>query len=708
MKGRLLALLLVFTLLLGFVPVSADTPAPPVVPTTTLNATLHDISKNHPDFERTGYTSGLMTGLVEETLGVDRLPVYAADQPDNTTIDSAASFASWFKDASDGDQKISSTLASPYPLVLTDPENDGVYTYKTTDHFPAADQFFPLDTFTDPGQYTNGYLGWEGNASHNYHFTLELHSSFTYVPNTSVAPKFTFEGDDDVWVFINGKLVIDLGGVHTARTATIELTEAKAEELGLEPYEDYDFDLFFAERHTTQSNFRIDTSLKLNNLFDLEFGKNVYGSPEEYAIPIEVDDAYYTADDQPSGFTFKLYKVSSTMPTASVPAPMSTDGLEYVGQASTTGGTVTFEDLEWRHLYWLTEVPDPDYQSSIGEGIYLWLTEDGEFLWYTDGGWYPWYLEVDNYFMPTPGLKVTKTVSPTSGLTTTTYGYSIQLENTGNIPLLVRLQDTMEYAANGPDFNDPDDEWIIAPKSTIAPITYPMTFPGAGTYSNIVTATGIYVTGEEENVFSSTQYADDFPNIPDKQILLKFLYKFPHDVIIATASAIVTVSSPVPTPPTPPPSPPTTNSTLTIAKEGEGTLLPDVGTTTHTTGTLVQMQAPVPAAGWVFAGWVGANGTEVSNNAILMTGSKSIVARFTPETIITPPSEVPQAAPVIVPSATPTPPAANVETIETPVEVPQAAPALPKTAGVPISLIVVLGGLITTQGLMLRRMRRKP
>ena len=51
---------------------------------------------------------------------------------------------------------------------------------------------------------------------------------------------------------------VDLGGVHGAASGSVAL-----DSLGLTIGQDYDFDLFFAERHTTQSNFRIDTSIQL-------------------------------------------------------------------------------------------------------------------------------------------------------------------------------------------------------------------------------------------------------------------------------------------------------------------------------------------------------------------------------------------------------------------------------------------------------------
>ena len=61
-------------------------------------------------------------------------------------------------------------------------------------------------------------------------------------------------------MFINNQLVIDIGGVHKAETASITV-----DTLGLTPGQIYPFDMFQTERHTTQSNFRADTNLTFVN-----------------------------------------------------------------------------------------------------------------------------------------------------------------------------------------------------------------------------------------------------------------------------------------------------------------------------------------------------------------------------------------------------------------------------------------------------------
>jgi len=89
-------------------------------------------------------------------------------------------------------------------------------------------------------------------------YTTEVHTYFEYRGNET----FKFSGDDDFWAFINGKLAIDIGGVHGKESDEIKLdTYAHEEALNLTVGKVYTMDIFHAERHFKESNFKITTSL---------------------------------------------------------------------------------------------------------------------------------------------------------------------------------------------------------------------------------------------------------------------------------------------------------------------------------------------------------------------------------------------------------------------------------------------------------------
>lgn len=198
--------------------------------TISLTGTVRDFtSQTNNDFE--AYIGGLVTGIVETTLGADGKPVYAHGTATYGSVHGATNFYQWYHGTAN---------SVPFSITLTNSvAHPSVYTYSST-------SFFPID-----GQLLN-----TGIPGHNYHFTYEIHSNFTY----QAGQTFSFTGDDDVWVFINNQLVIDLGGIHSALSRTVNL-----DTLGLTAGNEYNFDFFFAERHTTESNLMIETSIVLHD-----------------------------------------------------------------------------------------------------------------------------------------------------------------------------------------------------------------------------------------------------------------------------------------------------------------------------------------------------------------------------------------------------------------------------------------------------------
>ncbi len=121
--------------------------------------------------------------------------------------------------------------------------------------------FYPLEDlgYEQPGLLTA--TSKVNNGAKNGSFTLRGESQFVYNKDSNLY--FTFTGDDDVYMYINGTLALDLGGAHGRNSKIVELNKLDPVKYGLVEGQVATFTFFYMERCSDASTFGIKTNMEL-------------------------------------------------------------------------------------------------------------------------------------------------------------------------------------------------------------------------------------------------------------------------------------------------------------------------------------------------------------------------------------------------------------------------------------------------------------
>lgn len=166
--------------------------------------------------------------------------------------------------------------------------------------------FYPFNSFADStawgtAEKYNLNTALVPNELINYHFGMALNAEFEVPQNgfeqiNSQDVIFEFSGDDDVWVFIDDHLVLDLGGIHEAISGNINFTKgtisigdktrsisaANENDVGLmnwnsdawNPNTTHKLSMFYLERGGTLSNCSMRFNVKIKNTYSVTYDAN--------------------------------------------------------------------------------------------------------------------------------------------------------------------------------------------------------------------------------------------------------------------------------------------------------------------------------------------------------------------------------------------------------------------------------------------------
>ena len=182
--------------------------------------------------------------------------------------------------------------------------------------------FMPFSSLTD------------NTASNKYAFGMKVSFDFMQPKNGQINGKdmiFSFSGDDDVWVFVDNKLVLDLGGVHDMASGTINFRtgEVKVNDTVntslqnifgklFSDYSSHTLKFFYLERGEGESNCSLKFNLPPVPTNSIEVAKALGNSDKEKYTSTDFKFKAYLQDEDdttgkqfnaiPTGTTFKVKK----------------------------------------------------------------------------------------------------------------------------------------------------------------------------------------------------------------------------------------------------------------------------------------------------------------------------------------------------------------------------------------------------------------